>query len=232
MHTLKLGIVMMLATNIVLLGMEASKAPEPRPGAAPDPSRTAIILPDIVLRSELPEPPAPEQFCFTIGPFEADTTAEAVAGLLQSHHYSGLVRETEAFVDRGYWVYLPPFGNEPAARGTLQQLHDAGLEDVALMRNGDWNLSISLGYFIEQSNALARRDHLRAMGFPAEMRIQREDEARYWVDYQRPLTAQATAESLLDGLVPAELHREIACSAADRPGSEVVVDVSVTPVLH
>lgn len=232
MHTLKLAIVAMLATNIVLLGMEASKAPKLESGVAANPSRLPMVLPDIVLRSDLPDAPVPKQFCFTVGPFESDETAAAIAGLLNTHQYSSGLRETEAFVDRGYWVYLPPSENEFAARDTLQALYDAGLEDVALIRNGDWDRSISLGYFVEQANALARRDQMRSMGFPAEMRIQREDEARYWVDYQRLASAQAAVESLLGGLVPAGLHREIACGAAAGPGSEAVAGVSETPALH
>lgn len=232
MHTLKLAIVAMLATNIVLLGMEASKAPDPESGVAAIPSQTPMVPPDIVLRSELPDVPVPEQACFTVGPFESGETAEAITGLLRSHQYNGLLRETEAFVDRGYWVYLPPSEDEFAARDTLQALYDAGLEDVALIRNGDWDRSISLGYFVEQANALARHDRVRTLGFPAEMRIQREDEIRYWVDYQRPASAHAAADSLLDDLVPAGLHREIACGVVDRPGAAQAAGVSETPALH
>jgi len=230
-HTLKMSVIAMLAANFILLGMEASKAPTPpRPEPARAPA-SVVAAQKLVMRAEWPEASAeqPGQACFTVGPFEAGGTAQAVADLLSEHEFNSRARETVAFVDRGYWVYLPPSGDERAARETVQALYDAGLEDIALIRTGDWNLSISLGYFIRQQNALARREQVMTLGFVAKMRIQREDETRYWVDYQQ---IGADTSALMSDLVPAELHREIACGAADRPGTKVAAGVSETPALH
>lgn len=214
MKTLKLGIVMMFAANILLLGMAASRATGKPDPAVPAPAQALRAVPDIVLRSELSEAPAPvaTPACFTIGPFESGQTAEAISMLLTDNGYSSQARETEAFVDRGYWVYLPPFESERAARQALDDLYRAGLEDIALIRSGDWERSVSLGYFISQANALARRQEAAELGFDAEMRIQREDEPRYWVDYLQAPGERATAKSLLADLVPIELHRDVACA--------------------
>ena len=212
MHTLKLSIVLMFATNLLLLGMEASNPPERAGAQASGLPATKPSLPEIVMRSEMPEAVPPLQACFTVGPFESGETSDAIAGLLSEHDYASHQRETQAFVDRGYWVYLPPFENERAAREAIEVLYAGGLEDVALIQSGEWSLSVSLGYFIEQSNAVRRREYALKIGFPAEMRVQREDESRYWVDYEITGIGNHAPSALLNDLVPEMLHREISCA--------------------
>jgi hypothetical protein len=70
---------------------------------------------------------------------------------------------------------------------------------------------VSLGYFINQSNAAQHRDRIRDLGFPAEFRIQRDDEFRYWVDYKQQ-SGDEYASRLLDDLIPSQLHHPTACA--------------------
>lgn len=215
MTSFKLIILVLFTTNILLLGLEASKPPPEENQNVISPATAPPGLPGIILLSEIAatEPGSLEHQCFTVGPFETRATAEAIVEMLWAHASLVTSRETEAFVDRGYWVFLPPFADEQAARQVVNTLYKAGL-DAGLIINGEFNNSVSLGYFISQSNARNHRDRLREMGFEAEFRIQRADEPRYWVDYQQQ-TGVEFASRLLTGLVPAELHRSTACPKAE-----------------
>jgi hypothetical protein len=170
-------------------------------------------LPEIRLLSEI-DPDHGGAFgrqCFTVGPFETRATMEAISGLLKEHSTRVSQRETTAFVDRGFWVYLPPYTGEREARQAVGDLYDAGLDDVAVIRDGEWDLSVSLGYFTSQSNAIRHRDAVRELGFPAEFRITRHDEPRYWVNYEQQAGVEY-ASRVLASYVPPDLHRMTACS--------------------
>jgi hypothetical protein len=100
---------------------------------------------------------------------------------------------------------------EQLANEAVNTLYAAGLDDVAHIREGEFNNSVSLGYFISQSNATTHRDKIREMGFPAEFRIQRQDESRFWVDYEQQ-TGVEYASRVLAGFVPSELHMPTSCA--------------------
>ncbi len=211
MSKLKLMIIALLAANLLLLGLEASKPP-PTIGNGQDAGPTqADPLPSIRLLSELADDAKQHtRQCFTVGPFEGRSTVDAIVDMLGAYTTSLGSRETIAFVDRGYWVYLPPYADERAAREFVNVLYDAGFEDVSIIKNGEWDNSISLGYYIEQSNAMMHKDQVRAMGFEAQTRIRREDETRYWVDYEQRAGVEYASRIMAD-MVPAGLHRATAC---------------------
>ena len=211
MSKLKLMIIVLLAANLLLLGLEASKPP-PTIGNGQEAGATqADPLPGIRLLSELVDDANQHiRQCFTVGPFEGRPTVDAIVQMLGAYTSKLSSRETVAFVDRGYWVYLPPYADQPAARQAVKVLYDAGFEDVSIIRNGKFDNAISLGYFIGQSNAMMRKNQVRAMGFEAQARIQREDETRYWVDYEQR-AGVAYASRIMADIVPAGLHRATAC---------------------
>jgi hypothetical protein len=215
--SLKLVILVLFTANIFLLGLEASK-----PRVVEEPSRKMTPnaeqgVPGIRLVSELGDTATDEQ-CFTVGPFETEATVDAIKGMLLQYTSKVSSRESEAFVDRGYWVYLPPFEDELGAREAVQALYKAGLDDVGVIKNGEFDNSVSLGYFISQSNARQRRDQIREMGYEAEFRIHREDEFRYWVDYQQK-TGVEYASNVLADFVPEDLHRATACADESKAAS-------------
>lgn len=219
MNLLKLLIIALVAANLLLLGLEASKPPANVDSDASTAQSQISNLPEIRLLSEL-DGMDTQQFsrqCFTVGPFETRPTMDAIVEMLNGFASNVSSRETEAFVDRGYWVYLPPYPDEQGGRQAVKILYDAGYDDVFVVNNGDWNHAVSLGYFITQSNAIAHRDRISELGFEAEMRIQRDDESRFWVEYEQQ-AGDEYASRVLAELVPAELHRPIACS--EEPASE------------
>lgn len=222
MNRLKLFIIALLAANIALFGLEASKPPVEEKAGAGAVEATRNALPGITLLGEMTGIDAgpTDRQCFTVGPFETLPTVEAIVEMLAEYTSRVKPRTTEAFVDRGYWVYLLPFENEISARQAIDTLYDAGYDDMALIRGGEFDNSVSLGYFISLSNATQHRDRIRELGFEAEFRIQREDESRFWVDYEQQAGVEY-ASRVLSGLVPPELHRPTACS-----------DISDAPVIE
>ncbi len=212
MSKLKLIIIALLAANLLLLGLEASKPALNIGNGLAAGTPQADPVPGIRLLSELADDDSGQlgRQCFTVGPFERRPTVDAIVEMLGVYTSALSSRETEAFVDRGYWVYLPPYGDEQGARQAVKILYDAGFEDVALIKNGVWNNSVSLGYFISQSLAMMHKDRAREMGFKAQTRIQREDEPRYWVDYEQRAGVEY-ASRILARMVPAGLHRATAC---------------------
>ena len=60
-----------------------------------------------------------------------------------------------------------------------------GLQDIGVIYEGEHKNSISLGYFLRQKNALRRKTGLEEKGYEPMMRVQRQSEPRYWLDYEQ-----------------------------------------------
>ena len=87
MGLIRITVIMLLAANLLLLGVQASQPPEPV--AVPPVSEIALTAdaPSIVLISELGEPGNTDlaRQCFTVGPFESDLTVDAIVDMLHYH---------------------------------------------------------------------------------------------------------------------------------------------------
>lgn len=217
MGLIRISAIALLAANLLLLGVQASQPPERTASPAVAVTPLSTNYPSIVLITELSDTGDKDlaQQCFTVGPFESAVTVDALVEMLGEYATSSQARKTEAFVDRGFWVYLPPFASERDARQAVTDLYDAGHHDAGVMLEGEWNLSVSLGYFINQTNASQLVEKARQLGFKAEMRVQRDDESRYWVDYQQQAGVEYASRVLAD-FVPETLHHALACPQ-DRP---------------
>jgi len=92
--------------------------------------------------------------------------------------------ETEAQVERGYWVYLPPSDSQESAIEITRQLSAMGMEDYFVVNSGEDVNAVSLGVFNEQRNANTRQEQLRSLGYDAKIQVFRETQPQYWIDYQ------------------------------------------------
>lgn len=182
-------VIALLAFNLLLAGWRSTLEPPPPPAPPPPVTDTA---PPLVMLAELDQRPAPEPDaprCFSAGPFETPATLEVARQALEGLGVTPGVRSSEALVELGYWVALPPQTDFQAAGEAMRRLADAGLEDLAVVSDGDGAFRVSLGYFLDENNALRRRDQVREQGFPATTRLVRETESRYWLDYRWPADA-------------------------------------------
>jgi hypothetical protein len=123
--------------------------------------------------------------CFSLGPFHSAEDKDDVQSLLQEVSTRITERQTEALVEKGYWVFIPPYGSLLEANQVLISLQALGLEDIGVIYDGDWKNAISLGYFMRQENAQRRKNSLESKGYAPLMRVQRQGEPRYWLDYEQ-----------------------------------------------
>jgi len=185
---LRIIVISLVVANLLLLGFQSS-TPTVKPEARPAP---AVVkdsgIPTIHLFSEMMQDQgllSGNRRCFTIGPFHSVADWDDVHVRLQKVATRVSERQTEALVEKGYWVYMPPYPSLLEANQALLSLQALGLEDVAIMYDGEWKNSISLGYFMRQENAQRRKQALEGRGFKPMMRIQRQSEPRFWLDYEQ-----------------------------------------------
>jgi hypothetical protein len=67
----------------------------------------------------------------------------------------------------------------------LFSLEALGLKDIGVIYNGEWTNAISLGYFRRQENALKRKKSLEDRDYSPLIRVRREAEDRFWLDYEK-----------------------------------------------
>jgi hypothetical protein len=185
---LRIIVISLVVANLLLLGFQSS-TPAVQPTAKP---ASVVVgdsgIPTIHLFSEMMEDQgllSGNRRCFTLGPFHSAADWDDVHQRLQKVATRISERQTEALVEKGYWVYMPPYPSLLEANQALLSLQALGLKDVAIMYDGEWKNSISLGYFMRQENAQRRKKSLEDRGFKPMMRIQRQAEPRFWLDYEQ-----------------------------------------------
>ena len=187
---LRILVISLVVANLLLLGFQSSRPvvqPETKTRVAPAPAR-ATGIPTIHLFSEMMKDQgllSDNRQCFTLGPFHLSGDMDDVRGRLQDVSIRISERETEALVEKGYWVYMPPYASLLEANKELLALQALGLNDVGIIYDGEWANAVSLGYFMRQENAQRRKQDLERRGHNPVIRIQRQAEPRYWLDYEQ-----------------------------------------------
>ena len=185
---LRILVISLFVANLLLLGFQSSK-PAARTETAV--ARTVAKdpgIPTIHLFSEMMEDQdllSGSRQCFTLGPFHESGDKDDVRSLLQDVSTRIGERQTEALVEKGYWVFMPPFASLLEANQELISLQALGLDDIGIMYDGEWKNAISLGYFLRQENALRRKKDLEERGYEPLIRVQRQAEPRFWLDYEQ-----------------------------------------------
>ena len=123
--------------------------------------------------------------CFSLGPFHSTEDRDETRARIMEVSARISERETQALVEKGYWVFMPPYASLLIANQELFTLQALGLEDIAVIYDGDWKNAISLGYFLRQENADRRKKSLEDRGYSPLIRVQRQSESRYWLDYEQ-----------------------------------------------
>ena len=185
---LRIIVISLFVANLLLLAFQSS-----RPAAEPETIANQAVaedssIPTIYLFSELTQDQVlmnGNRLCFSLGPFHSTEDMDEVRIQLQEVSASVSERQTQAMVEKGYWVFLPPYASLLEANQVLLLMNALGLEDIKVVYDGDWKNSISLGYFLRQKNALKRKKGLEERGYEPLMRVQRQVEYRYWLDYEQ-----------------------------------------------
>jgi len=223
---LRIIVISLVVANLLLLAFQSSKPAAPtetRPAAPAEPAARDSGVPTIHLFSEMMQDQgllAGNRRCFTLGPFHAPGDRDETRLRLQDVSTRIGERQTEALVEKGYWVYMPPYASLLEANEALFKLQALGLQDVAIIYDGEWKNSISLGYFMRQENAQRRKKALEDRGYGPKMRIQRQAEPRYWLDYEQQPGAGLVALDMRDR--PNDfMQRPVPCPETDSPEAEL-----------
>jgi hypothetical protein len=210
---LRIVFIALLLVNAVLLGLQAiDRSPLGAPGPAQDPTDQTEV-PGLVLLSEmagLDDEPAGSAECFALGPYQNEDERNLARRLMSGSAIAISQRQTFATIQRGMWVYLPVQPDYVTARSMALTLRDAGFAEARVVRDGEWNNSVSLGYFLDEANAAQVHREVRSLGFPVEMRPQENVEPRYWIDYEQRAGAPYVVPTP-DGPITPELLRLIPC---------------------
>lgn len=210
---LRLLAITLVLLNVVLLGVQALRPPAP-PAAVDTPEIDGDVA-SIYLLDELPGAPGGRDGtaeCFSVGPLTSLRQQEAALDLVSQAALNIRSRQTEATVESGTWVYLPPLADRETARNMALTMRDAGLGEVAVITVGEWDNAVSLGFYANSAFAGQRVAEARSLGFAVESRTRRAIEPRYWLDYEQKLGAPYVTPSG-DTAIPPELHRAIPCAA-------------------
>lgn len=224
---LRITVIALVVANLILLAFGISKpgASDPAKAAAPAEPAAATDpgIPGIRLYSELGDDPAAMsggRRCYTLGPFHSRAELDAARARIEPLAVGVGERRTEAMVDRGYWVFLPPYATLAEASKTLHFLKLLGFTDVGVIYDGEHARSISLGYFLRRKNALKRKQSFEAKGYRPQVRTQRQVEPRFWLDFELSLGAELPALDANNLPVDFE-QRAVPCSGSKAPAATV-----------
>jgi hypothetical protein len=199
---LRIIVISLVVANLLLLGFQATKPdPEPVKTAAPKRLSGDPRIPTIHLFSEIVEDEgllSGGRRCFSIGPFYSLEDRDALLATLERVSNGVVERETEALVEKGYWIFMPPYISLLEANRELLSLKALGLSDVGIIYDGEWKNAISLGYFLRQENAQRRKGDLEKRGFEPRMMVRRQSEPRYWLDYEQSPGAELPVIDMQD----------------------------------
>jgi hypothetical protein len=185
---LRIIVISLFVANVLLAGFQASRPPAQTEAADSVIEAADSNIPTIHLFSEMMQDQglmSGSRQCFSLGPFHDIEDMYEVRDRLQGISLGTNDRLTQALVEKGYWVYLQPYETLLEANEVLFALQALGLRDIGVIYDGEQKNSISLGYFLRQENALRRKQGLEAKGYKPMMRVQRQAESRYWLDYEQ-----------------------------------------------
>lgn len=224
---LRILVISLVVANLFLLGFQRTEpVVEPE---TPTPKRISgdPRIPTIHLFSEIIEDEdllSGNRLCFSIGPFYSLEDRDSVRSQLREVATGIDERETQALVEKGYWVFMPPYVSLLEANQELLSLKALGLNDIGIIHDGEWKNAISLGYFLRQENAQRRKKNIESRGYEPLIRVRRQSEPRYWLDYeQSPGSGLLTLD--MQGRPNDFMQRSLPCAEERLPS--VAADQSV-----
>lgn len=184
-------LIVLVLINFLLIGWFMANPPaaeivEPAQTAAQQ-NTTPVIDSNVIELQLLEEMDPGEGFgnrCATFGPLESTTIVRRLRDRLSAYTSRIRERQTEARVERGFWVYLPIAESRDAAIEYASQLASMGINDYFVVTSGEMQNAVSLGLFNDLPNAEKRQKQLQALGFNPHLGARREYETHYWLDYQ------------------------------------------------
>lgn len=153
-------------------------------------------------------PAVQSKACFVVGPFADQGAAETAAASFRDKGLDALYDQRETQSTR-YWLHTSPYPSRRKALDKIADLKKHGIEDVAVMETGQWQNSISLGFYHNRSSADQRREELQALNVDVTVAAEQATEQTHWVRYTA-VSNDPAADTAWQALVQAnpKLQRE------------------------
>lgn len=144
----------------------AERPAEPPPAGAP---ATSALQRLAGAAAETPVEPDAEVAvrCVNVGPFIEPDVAESALAALADAGIDARAISTEQEIRGGFWVYVEQLADMDAARATLAQLEEQGIEDAYIIQNSDSGILISLGVYSDLERASTLAGRVGGFGFDA-----------------------------------------------------------------
>jgi hypothetical protein len=215
----RIAFLALVALNLALFAWFQYYAPA-ESASDPEPARRQIEPDKIrllegkelkVLSSVKPKPPAAgasSGSCMEWGGFaiaEAPKAEQALAPLALGARLTQRRSEETA----GWWVYIPPQGNRPAALKKTAELKGLGIDDFFVLQDeGKMRWAVSLGVFSSEEAAKARLETLRAKGVRSAQTGERDTQvSKIWFQLRGADPAQqARFRETVQGFPGTDVH--------------------------
>jgi hypothetical protein len=228
---LRIIVISLFVANLLLLGFQLSKPSEQAESVTDQPVVEDTNIPTILLVNELMQDwdlMSGNRKCFSLGPFHSGEERDGFRDQLLKVSAYISERQTQAQVEKGYWVFLPPYESLLEANRVRLSMQALGLKDTGVIYEGEWKNAVSLGYFLRQKNAIRRKKGLEDKGYTPSMRVQRQSEPRYWLDYeQNPGSALLTID--MQDRPNDFMQRSMPCPESNLVDSEIVSETGGVP---
>ncbi|MFC1796096.1 SPOR domain-containing protein [Pseudomonadota bacterium] len=234
MTVLRMFVLSLVLINIVLFAARAlqpggSSADEPVQNEVrntPRPSiellenlpvNNAVVEPEISVEpQEQPSAQAAMESpgCIQLGPFNSEDGLAVFQTEVVNLFERVQTLETESTVEKGYWVYLPPYPTRAEALQVVEQMSEAGAKDFYVVPRGITVNAVSLGVFRNMSRAERRQKQIRKLdlGLDIAIELQTDIESRYWLQ-GGPIDALDPALIQLSSSYPQIEQLQIPCAA-------------------
>jgi len=151
--------------------------------------------------------------CSSFGPLRTPVEQQRAVERIRAFATTVWMRESNAVIERGWWVYLPPGASRTEALKQVEQVAAAGIDDYFVVTSGDMENTVSLGLFSHEANARERLARIQSKGFDAGIGLRRVPEPRYWVEYRLDPQRRDLGRILLRAF-PEAVRASIPCPGA------------------
>ncbi len=140
---------------------------------------------NVATNSDTPEKPQPKvDVCYSLGPFHNLKTVHKVMRDIKQYVSAVSYREHKEKDLSLFWVYIKPASSRKEVEKKARRLKKRKIRDYYIIREGDKNNGISLGYFKNRNSAYKLSKKVKKAGFDVTVESLSRSNTSYRLDYR------------------------------------------------